>query len=429
MSYNLIGFAGLSLLVLIFGAAVGSSGRTRIPTRLVVAAFALRIVGSFFRYEILMEFYNGIGDATGYYGGGRVFAQQLWNLDFSVLSWDQWFGFHGWWGTEFLRNLSGLVVTFIGPSMRAEFLAFSLISFAGLYMMVVAFSRYALQPAVNRFAAFVFLWPSLWFWPSSVGKEAITVLAMGMVTLGLVDRKRLGWGLFLGGIALSFAIRPHVAAALALAAGAAYWLGTWERVTGRRILEGALVLVLGAVMFVQMSAQFGFESADLEGLQEFVEYRARTTIQGGSAIESVPARGAALPMAFVNIWMRPFPWEAHNATAAVSALEIVLLWVLLFRHRKLILRSVRGWRRHPLLRFAFPLLLGYTLMIGITFGNLGIIARQRAPVFPYLFMFAAAAYTAPAPRRRRVPSHRRAVVRDRPATRRNETDLEWGPSP
>jgi hypothetical protein len=39
-----------------------------------------------------------------------------------------------------------------------------------------------------------------------------------------------------------------------------------------------------------------------------------------------------------------------------------------------------------MLRFALPLLLGYTFMIGMTFGNLGIIARQRAPMFPFLLM-------------------------------------------
>jgi hypothetical protein len=43
------------------------------------------------------------------------------------------------------------------------------------------------------------------------------------------------------------------------------------------------------------------------------------------------------------------------------------------------------------LRFATIAVVGYTLMIGYTFGNLGIIARQRTPMFIFLFMILVAA--------------------------------------
>jgi hypothetical protein len=48
--------------------------------------------------------------------------------------------------------------------------------------------------------------------------------------------------------------------------------------------------------------------------------------------------------------------------------------------------SLKQWRHNRLLRFAVPFAVGYTLMIGLTFGNLGIIARQRTPIIPFVFM-------------------------------------------
>jgi hypothetical protein len=55
------------------------------------------------------------------------------------------------------------------------------------------------------------------------------------------------------------------------------------------------------------------------------------------------------------------------------------------------------------------LVIGYTLMVGLSFGNLGIIARQRAPMFPFLLLLLLGAeepVTAPARGRGRT---RRAV--------------------
>ncbi|HVS02618.1 MAG TPA: hypothetical protein VMT16_07610, partial [Thermoanaerobaculia bacterium] len=56
-----------------------------------------------------------------------------------------------------------------------------------------------------------------------------------------------------------------------------------------------------------------------------------------------------------------------------------------------------------LLTFTIPLLLAYTVMIGLTFANMGIIARQRTPLFPLLFMVLAVASLAAQPLGRPVP--------------------------
>lgn len=219
------------------------------------------------------------------------------------------------------------------------------------------------------------------------------MLGIGLACLGYVgpSGRAVNWPLLLAGIGLTFCVRPHVALVLTLATLVAHWLGTWGRLSLRRVVEAVVAIALTGVAFIGMRAQFGLEHADFEGMREFVEFRSEQTLTGGSNIGGVPLGLEGVPLALVNVWMRPFVWEAHNATAAFAALEIAMFWLLVLHRRQAAWRSLRYWRSHRLLRFCLPFLLLYTLMIGIAFGNLGIIARQRAPIFPFMLMMLAAA--------------------------------------
>jgi len=211
---------------------------------------------------------------------------------------------------------------------------------------------------------------------------------------------RVRWVPFLAGLGLAFALRPHVGAVLGLATAGAYWLQSWRRPSPRRILESIAAAVVAVFLLGGMASQFGLEEPDLEGVQEFVNYRGGQTLEGGSSLGARSSGLAAVPMAFINIWMRPFPWDVHNATALVAALEVLAFWWLAWRRRREVTLALKNWRRHRLLRFAIPLLLAYTLMIGLTFSNLGIIARQRSPIFPFMFLLVLAA---PRPKEREAP--------------------------
>lgn len=387
MTYELLGFLVLAVLVLGIGWTFSARGRSPFPQRLVVAAICLRIVGSIARYEILMRYYDGVGDAGGYYGSGVRFADRLWSFDLSVLGWSQWFGGPNWWGTEFIRNLSGLVISVIGPTMRGEFLVFSMISFVGLYWIAVAFLRRTDETRGTWFAILIWLWPSLWFWPSSIGKEAVIVFAIGLAFLGYVgDGQKINLVKLLAGLALAFAVRPHVAFLVAMAIGVAYWLISVRRFSARRVVQGMVIGGIILATFYGMRQQFGLLEADLEGIREYISFRAFQTQTGGSELGAVPSGLVAIPMAFVNVWMRPFVWEAHNVTSLASGIEMLVLLLMLVLCRRGLGAAIRNWRRDRVVAFALAFVVGYTLMIGLTFANLGLIARQRTPAFIFLFM-------------------------------------------
>ncbi len=392
MDYNLFGFLLLGAAALIAAAAISARPSFPFPQKLFVGAVALRLVGSTARYEVLHQLYDGIGDASGYYASGWILAQKVWQLDFTLFTAEQWLGGpRSWWGTSAVSNLSGVVLSAIGPTMRGEFLFFSLLSFTGLFLIALAVRRLAGTRAGIAVATFIWLWPSLWFWPASVGKESIIVLAIGLVVYGFSGSgTRVGWLSFLAGLAIAFSIRPHVALALVAAAGLGHWFGTHRRLTPSSLVQAAAIAGVLLLTFNGLSAEFGLGDADLEGVQEFVSYRAQQTLFGGSSLGYVPSGVFAAPMALINIWLRPLPWDIHNAMAALSALEIGVLWILVWRRRRDLAIALRFWRHHRLLQFAVPFLAGYTLMIGLTFGNLGIIARQRSPLFAFVFLLLSA---------------------------------------
>jgi len=385
--YNIIGFFIIATLVLIAGVLLSQRYRQPFPARLIVLAIALRILGSLARYEILYRVYDGIGDSRTYYAHGLSFAEKLWDRDLSVLGFGQWFGIGRWWGTDFVNNVSGLVISVIGPTMRGEFLVFSMLGFIGLYLAARGILDLIPRPSVVRYAAWIWLWPSLWYWPSSVGKEAIIVFATGLFFFGYVGRGgRIRWVYYLTGAALAFAIRPHYAAFLLLVSGLTHWLGSWQRISVRHVLEAGIVVVLALLALSGMNALFGIDRADLEGMQEFQAVRAQNTLIGGSSLGSLPSGIRGLPAAFVNAWVRPFPWEVRGLISLLPMIELWVLWWFIWRKRRPLLSAISHWRENQLLRFALVAIVGYTLMIGYTFGNLGIIARQRTPMFVFVFI-------------------------------------------
>ena len=418
-AYELVAFLLLALVVLAAGVMLTGRRPDLAPVvrNLLLAGLALRVVGSTLRYEVFFRFYDGGGDAGVYYYLGLFYAEHLRALDFGILLDRSLWAVGQWWGTQFVRFISGFVLSLIGPSLRAEFLVFSLFAFGGLLFYGRAFQRAYPWVRPERYLVFVLLWPSLWFWPSSVGKEAVILLALGLTAAGHVgDGRRPNWWLLAAGIGLAFAVRPHVAAVLTVSAALSSWFLAQRK--GGSLPRTILVALLALVVTVGALQRLGVD-ADVDSVQDFMQQRAQMTSTGRSEIEVSSGGWSSVPLAFVNILMRPFPWEAHHALAMVSSLEMVALWFLVWRRRKNLWQALRQWNRNRFLSFALIFTFFYVLMIGLVFFNLGIIARQRVLVFPSLFLLLEAraipaAYVA----RLKALHERRRAARDRRATAR-----------
>jgi hypothetical protein len=367
----------------------------RIPVvlkRLAYAALVMRVFGAWFRYFILYAVYGGSGDARGYFGRGLTFAEYFSSLDFSPF-YDRSLWFMGkWTGTSFMSYPSGIVLTFLGPSLLGEFVAFSLLSFLGLTGFVIAFRRACPEVPLQRYARWIWFFPSLWFWPASVGKESMMTLGIGLAVWGFFGKKeRVNWPLLAFGTFLVFAIRPQVAAVVIFTFVLAYWVSLGREWNLKKTVQGAAILGVGLLGLYYSLDRFGVSGFDVEGVQEYLVDEAARASTGGSDVGRVEVGLAGIPMALVNILTRPWPWEAHNLMALISSMEMVVLWAMVWYRRKNVMQALRSWHSNPLVRVALPFVLIYAITLGMLTINLGIVARQRVLLFPFMFYLLEAA--------------------------------------
>jgi len=364
-----------------------------------------------------MGTYGGAADAILYFRSGLVLADRIRAGDISGFLEGASDGGR-WWGTPFVEQVSGAVLAVIGPNLKAEFLVFALISFVGLYVMAKAVDGVTLPRRSRRFAALVFLWPSLWFWPSIVGKEALVILGVGLSFLGYLGTdSRSQWVWLVLGVAVTFCTRPHVAMVVVAGIFLAHFFRPRVRFSLARAGQLAAIAVAVWAVLLGMANVFGLEELRQEQVTEFVLTRSENTLRGGSNMGEAPIREGKPWLAFPNFWLRPFPWEVNSFVGIVAASEIIVLWAVLFTYRKTVWRNLKRWRESALLRFAIPVLLGYSLMIGSVIGNLGILVRQRTIVLPLAFLLVVA------DTRHREKSRHGAVER---VLRSDRVDLETG---
>ena len=376
---SLLGISLMLIVLLLVGLVVSLTRWPRTAKLIVYMALALRVVGALMRESIAT-------DAAVYFKWGMRYAEYFTRFDFSpLLDPALWRG-HEWIGSNFVGYPTGFIVSLIGPTRVGTFFAFALIAFLGIGAYAFAFRR--AFPKVNYLGywAWVFLFPSLWFWPSSIGKESIITLGFGLATLGFVGRgSKTNWPVMILGLVIVFVIRPQLVAVFALAAVLAHWLNFRDWSPGR-LLQGSALLVVGltGIWFAMASTRAG--GADLESLEEYVEENVGRSSQGGSQIEAVSLSPANVPLVIMNVLFRPFLWEAHNVTSLFAALELTLMWAIIWFRRRQLRHVFQVWRRHRMLRFAIPFVFLYIVALGFNLTNLGLIARQRTLVFPLLFM-------------------------------------------
>lgn len=379
---NEIGWFGVALILMLAAALSAAVSSSRLPTAaklLVVGGIVLRLVGSLGRNAIA-------ADANIYLRWGKKYAEYFREFDFSPLFDELLWRSPVWTGTNFIGYPTGLIIALIGESRIGTFFAFALIGMAGVAAFAVAFRRAFPRLPYLYYWAWIFLFPSIWFWPSSVGKEAIMMFGLGIATLGFVGKRQSpNWIILAVGVLCVYAVRPQVAAVLLLAVVMSYWL-KFDNWSVSRVLQGVVILVVGlAAIWYTLQSTIG-GAVEIETLQGYVAQNAEQAQIGGSAIERVQLTPLGVLQALVNVLFRPFIWEAGNANMLFASIELMSMWAILLLRRRQIVGLFKVWRSNRVLRFAVPFVLLYTLALGFNLTNLGIIARQRVLMFPLLFM-------------------------------------------
>lgn len=362
-------------------------------TQVFLWGLAAKFVFTLVRYFVINVVYGGNGDA-GVYSEGGAFLAPLYRV--------------GTFGavppilsgrgveTERIAMVVGAIYSIIGVSDYAAFFIFAWVCFMGQVLMWRAFKRAVPEGDHRRYAILVLFLPSMLFWPSSIGKEAIMLGCIGMVCFGaaqiLGERVRLaGVMTFLAGVAgLSF-IRPHMALIAIVSLGFASAVGTLAgfrsaaspRVFVIRMVALTVLVISASVATTQMSRFFSEDdSADEGGVSSVLDRTTEQTSQGGSEF-AAPAvsNPVELPAGVVTVLFRPFPWEARNVNGLIASAEGILLLALFFAGHRRLITWFKTAPKRPYLVFA----IAYAMVFIITFsyiGNFGILARQRTQMLP-----------------------------------------------
>lgn len=355
-------------------------------SRLVMWGFAAKLVGTLLRYYMAIDLY-GTGDAFRYHARGLAFAS-IWR-SLSIPMSDA-----GGQGTAFTEVVSGLVYSVYTPTMRGGFLMFAFLGFLGQLLFYAAFRPWLRGKTLKRYAIAVLFFPSLVFWPASIGKDALMMLFLGLATLGIsrLLRRFEPMGLLIAGLGLYLAaqVRPHVAIMLALAGGLAFLFMRRTATTtggGKRILLLAVAVVGLTFAWGTFANNFDVSlegSGDTADPGAFLERVQNQTAQGGSQVTGgVVTNPLDLPEATLKVIFRPLLNETTNVATAVSAVEgTVLLFVIIWKI-PMMWRNRRMVRGNPLLLLSFFYTGGFIIAFSSIL-NLGILARQRVQVLPFL---------------------------------------------
>ncbi len=352
---------------------------------LIAMGYLAKITLSTIRYLVLVEVYGGSGDATGYHGAGHR-LHEVWETlqvpqEISI-------------GTEFVDVTTGLLYVPYAPTMIGGFFIFATLAFVGQMFMYAAFRESSKPRRLKWYALALFFVPAISYWPSSIGKESLMFLGIGLAVYGcslflnrggIVPLVPLTLGLGLAG-----AVRPHVAALIVVCLAVTLIFARGKTGLGLTpAFRWAAVLAVGAGSFFLISFAASEFNINLQGnvsleVDEFVSNLEDNTSGGGSGVSGGAVTGPQdVPGAALRVLFRPLPYEAHNAQALASAMEsAAILLVLIWRSPK-ILRNLLKIRDDPYVMMSAVMTLGFVIMFS-PFLNLGLLARERSQILPFL---------------------------------------------
>jgi hypothetical protein len=360
-------------------------------TKFLVWGVLFKILAAALRYRTLVDSYGNVGDASGY----DLFARKLLNYwqtgqDRPMLADRR--------KTNFLRWFTAIEYKYFGEDMIAGFFVFGLLAFIGSYLWYRAVAEAI--PFVNRrmFCALLFFAPSVAFWPSSIGKEALMQLGFGSMALGIAHllRHRLLRAFLVAspGAWLLWVVRPHLLALAMAAATIAYLAARSPKKMGASANASLLrpvgiILVSFLAIFAASSAAqfFGMKDLSLTSIETELNYTTGQSEQGGSQFDSgnnslSPLR---LPQGVATVLLRPWPWEVDSPYQLLASLESFAFAFLILQRFSSVTTSLTRWRLAPFLLYAWVLLLLYAATFS-SFANFGLLVRQRSLVLPAMFV-------------------------------------------
>ncbi|MGC8121073.1 hypothetical protein, partial [Marinobacter sp. VGCF2001] len=234
--------------------------------------FGLRTGGALILYvwhTLFSMFYcwyvlNSGGDALSYFRWGQNWAGEL-----QV-------------GTAGVVMISGILVNIFGLSLIGAFLVFNIFGQIGLLAFWASLKAgVAGKPRhIRALATLIVFLPSVSFWSSALGKDAISFMATGLALWSSINLSRRSF-LMVFAISAMFFVRPHMAGFMVMAIAIAVLVDSNVSVIKKIVVAiffGAVaaVLIPFALKYAGLSAVVSVES-----VAEYIDKRQTYNVEGG----------------------------------------------------------------------------------------------------------------------------------------------------
>jgi hypothetical protein len=311
---------------------------------------------------------NYISDSSSYYANAVAGA-----VEFSL-------------GTAAIDSLTSFLVHILMLDIVGCFLFFNIIGSIGLLAFAGSLKQATIRKSsfYKRLATLIIFLPSVSFWSSAIGKDAISFLAVGLAlwsALQLNSRIKL----MLIAVALMFLVRPHMAGMLVIAIAMSILFDS-EVSLNKRLYLGALAVFSGVLM-VPFALQYAGvdDPTSLNSLLAYIEKRQSYNMDGGGGVD---ISNMMLPLQLFTYMFRPVIFEVTSITTLAAAIDnTVLLYLFIIGSYSLMKNKRKDITENRYFMW-FYVFLAWTIL-ALTSANLGIAIRQKwmfAPMLIFLFL-------------------------------------------
>ena len=289
-------------------------------------------------------------------------------------------------GTKFVNLFTSIFSSYLGFSYLGCALVYNLIGYIGLVAFYGVLRKAVLNKSKNmhRLALLCVFLPSVSFWSSGIGKDALSFLAIGLALWATLNSKK-GMGYLIFAFLVMVLVRPHIAAVMLGAYSVSFMFDRRVSIIPR-ILLGVI-----SISFCIVVLPFAVEYAGLGDVQNssdiggYIDARQGSNLDGGSSIDIV---SMSFPMKLFTYLCRPLPFEAHSIFAFAASLDnILLLLLILFGVQAMVKKNPSSVYANRLFLWVY-LFLTWAVLAETT-ANLGIAMRQKwmfAPVLIFLIL-------------------------------------------
>lgn len=332
-----------------------SDYRVKIIPYFMVILHLLTTVG--FYFFVL----NSIGDAKGYY----LAATNHSGIDNIVPI-----------SNGFVEILLYPFIHFFEFSFFSCSLLFSFLSLRGflfIYEFVIK-----LRNGSGSNWLYLFLLPSMHFWTSAIGKDALILFGISWLMFNFISKRSIL--MYIIPLLIITLTRFYVLALIGVGVGIALVLLSKQLKISYKIFAMLFFLLVGTLILPYFLSTIAI--SDVESIGKQSELVIKANQEGGGAVD---LQGSNIVVKWFSYLFRPFLFEARSAQMLMTALENIV-WMVIFWKIILGARSIKfiPVKRQTFFWISLACIVTVTLPSAFILSNFGISSRQKIMIVPMM---------------------------------------------